>query len=39
MIVAQDLTDLIGKTPILELKRLFPKLKARILAKLETFNP
>jgi len=39
MIIANDLTDLIGKTPILELKRLFPESKARLLAKLELFNP
>jgi cysteine synthase A len=39
MIIANDFTDLIGKTPILELKRLFPESKARILAKLELFNP
>jgi cysteine synthase A len=39
MFIANDLTDLIGKTPMLELKRLFPNAKARILAKLELFNP
>lgn len=39
MIIANDFTDLIGKTPILELKRLFPESKARLLAKLELFNP
>jgi len=39
MIIAKNITDLIGKTPLLELKRLFPDSKARILAKLELFNP
>lgn len=39
MIVARDLRDLIGKTPLLELKRLFPKSKAHIKAKVELFNP
>jgi cysteine synthase A len=39
MFIAKDLTDLIGRTPVLELNRLFPDSKARILAKLELFNP
>lgn len=39
MIIAKNITDLIGKTPLLELKRLFPDSKAKILAKLELFNP
>lgn len=39
MYVAENLTDLIGKTPMLELKRLFPNSNARILAKLELCNP
>jgi len=39
MIIAKGLTDLIGNTPILELKRLFPGSKARVLAKLELLNP
>ena len=39
MIVARDLTELIGKTPLLELKRLFPDARARIVAKLEAWNP
>jgi cysteine synthase A len=39
--IARSLTDLIGKTPLLELSNLERKhnLKARILAKLEYFNP
>lgn len=39
MFIAKDLKDLIGRTPLLELSRLFPNSKARILAKLELFNP
>ena len=39
MSIAKDLTDLIGRTPILELNNLFPNSKARILAKLELCNP
>ena len=37
--VARDYTELVGRTPLLELKRLFPDSRARILAKLELFNP
>ncbi len=39
MRVAKDLTDLIGKTPLLALDRLYPDSKAKVLAKLELFNP
>ena len=39
MKIAQHYTDLIGHTPLLELKRLEPGLPARVLAKLEFFNP
>jgi cysteine synthase A len=39
MFIAENLTDLIGKTPMLELKRLFPNSNARISAKLELCNP
>ena len=39
MFVARDLTQLIGRTPLLELGRLFPSSKARIFAKLERANP
>ena len=37
----QNLTELIGKTPLLELKKIEKayNLKARIIAKLESFNP
>lgn len=37
MTIAKNVTDLIGKTPLLQLKRLFPD--GRLLAKLESFNP
>ena len=39
--IAQKVTDLVGKTPLLELSNLEKKynLKTRLLAKLEYFNP
>ncbi len=37
--LVNDLTDLIGKTPMLRLNRLAAGLDATILAKLEMFNP
>lgn len=39
--IAESLTDLVGNTPLLELKRYAGKmdLKARLVAKLEYFNP
>ncbi|MDR2933074.1 MAG: cysteine synthase A [Oscillospiraceae bacterium] len=41
MSIYQNMTDLIGKTPMLELSRYAQtkSLKARIIAKLEYFNP
>ena len=39
MIVAEDLTDLIGRTPLLRLGRLFSESPARVYAKLELCNP
>lgn len=39
MFIAKDLTDLVGKTPLLELNHLFPDADARIYAKLELCNP
>lgn len=39
MYTANDLSDLIGRTPLLELSRLIPDSEARVLAKLELFNP
>jgi len=37
--IVNDLTELIGQTPMLRLNRLADGLEAEILAKLETFNP
>src|ERR1035437_2289739 len=39
--IAKSITDLIGNTPLLELKQLEKKynLEAKIIAKLESFNP
>lgn len=41
MKIAKDLTQLIGNTPLLEVSRIEQKekLKARLLVKLESFNP
>ena len=37
--MAKDFTELVGRTPLLELNRLFPKAKGRVLAKMESLNP
>jgi cysteine synthase A len=37
--IAEDLTELIGRTPMLRLNRLAAGLDVEILAKLEMFNP
>ncbi|MBN1318838.1 MAG: cysteine synthase family protein [Anaerolineales bacterium] len=37
--IVNDLTELIGNTPVLRLNRLAAGLNAQILAKLELFNP
>jgi cysteine synthase len=37
--VADDITQLVGETPILQLKRLVPKGSAEVFAKLEYLNP
>ena len=37
--VADDITDLVGGTPMLRLKRLIPVGSADIFAKLEYLNP
>jgi cysteine synthase A len=37
--VARDITQLVGRTPLVELRRLAPDLPGRVLAKLESFNP
>ena len=39
MRIATSLTDLVGHTPLLHLTRLAPPGPARVLAKLEFFNP
>lgn len=39
MRIAQDVTDLIGKTPLLRLGRLYDDARATVYAKLENFNP
>lgn len=37
--IANNLTDLIGKTPLLRLNRVTEGLEAEVVAKLESFNP
>ncbi|MFX4263494.1 cysteine synthase A [Pelotomaculum propionicicum] len=37
--IADNLTDLIGKTPLLKLNRVTEGLEAEVVAKLESFNP
>ena len=39
MFIAEDVTQIIGETPLLRLSRLFPGSPADILAKLELCNP
>lgn len=39
MNIANSITDLIGNTPLVELNRLAEGLPARVVAKLEFFNP
>ncbi len=39
MKLAKNILELIGETPIVEIRRLNPNPKVRILAKLEFFNP
>ena len=37
--IARDITDLIGNTPLVRLNRVTEDAKARVVAKLEFFNP
>ena len=37
--IAESVMDLIGKTPLVELKRVGEECSARVVAKLESFNP
>jgi cysteine synthase A len=39
MPIAESITELVGNTPLLRLKRVAPGLEAEILYKLEYFNP
>src|SRR6266699_1968389 len=36
---AKDVTELVGKTPLVQLQRIIPDLPATLLAKLEMFSP
>lgn len=39
MMIANDITELIGKTPLVRINRLCENVDAEIYAKLESFNP
>lgn len=37
--MAKNFTELVGKTPLLQLNRLFPESEGRVMAKMESLNP
>ena len=39
MKIAKNITELVGNTPLVELSNLTAGLKARVVVKLESFNP
>lgn len=39
MSIAKDMTELIGKTSLVQLNRISKDCKAKIVARLEFFNP
>ena len=39
MAIAKNVTELIGKTPLVRINRLTVNSKAEVVAKLESFNP
>ncbi|MDN5571539.1 MAG: pyridoxal-phosphate dependent enzyme, partial [Propionibacteriaceae bacterium] len=39
MNVFENVTDLIGRTPLVKINNLFPDAKATVLGKLEFYNP
>jgi cysteine synthase A len=37
--IAEDITELVGRTPLVKMPRITSGLKAQVVAKLESFNP